>query len=64
VEIGTLSGGEIKALRERLGWSKQRLADEVGVRWITVNRWEHGVTAPSRLALLRLNLLAETMGGT
>lgn len=33
---------ELKKLRAALGWSQQRLADELGVARNTVNRWEMG----------------------
>lgn len=33
---------ELKKLRAALGWSQQRLADELGVQRNTINRWEMG----------------------
>lgn len=32
----------LKSLRATLGWSQQRLAEELGVQRNTVNRWEMG----------------------
>lgn len=32
----------LKSLRASLGWSQQRLAEELGVQRNTVNRWEMG----------------------
>jgi putative zinc finger/helix-turn-helix YgiT family protein len=39
---GLLTPSEIKALRERFGWSQQRLADLAGFGLATVSRWERG----------------------
>jgi len=33
---------QLKQIRAALGWSQQRLADEMGVARNTVNRWEMG----------------------
>lgn len=52
-----MTPGEIKALREQLGWTQERMARELGVSFSTVNRWEHGKT-PSSLALQALKRLA------
>ena len=48
---------QIRALRQRLGWTQQRLADEMGVSWNTVCRWEMGDRHPSGPALKLLQLL-------
>ena len=32
-----------KKIRSRLGWSQARLAEELGVTWNSVARWERGV---------------------
>lgn len=48
---------EIKALRDRLGWTQEQMARELGVSWTTVNRWENGRVKPSRLAVLALERL-------
>lgn len=37
-----MTPSDIKKLRAQLGWSQQRLADEIGVARNTVNRWEMG----------------------
>ena len=39
---------EIRELRKRRGWSQGDLADELGVRPETVNRWERQGTRPTR----------------
>lgn len=50
-EVKSMTGEEIKELRQALGWSQQQMAQELGVAWITVNRWERSVKRPSRMAL-------------
>lgn len=52
------SPDEIKALRKQLGLSQEALAEKLGVSFSTVNRWERGHRAPTKLALLRLEALA------
>lgn len=51
---------ELRAFRERLGWSLSRLAEALGVDRMTVWKWERGTHAPPpflRLALERLEEL-------
>lgn len=52
-------GERVRALRQRLGLTQVQLAERLGVTFTTVNRWENGVSRPSRLALLRLSELEE-----
>jgi putative transcriptional regulator len=40
----------VKYVRKQLGLSQEGLAHELGVSFATVNRWENGKTAPSRMA--------------
>jgi putative transcriptional regulator len=40
----------VKEVRRQLGLSQEELAHAVGVSFATVNRWENGKTAPSKLA--------------
>ena len=49
----------IRGLREQFGLTQVQLAERLGVTFATVNRWENGVSRPSRLALLRLTELEE-----
>ncbi len=35
-----MGGGELRALRERLGWTQEHLANALGVAANTVARWE------------------------
>lgn len=45
---------KIKELRQRFGWSQERLARELGKSFQTINRWESGKTSPSPKALKAL----------
>jgi putative transcriptional regulator len=40
----------VKGVRQQLGLSQEELAHALGVSFATVNRWENGKTAPSKLA--------------
>jgi DNA-binding transcriptional regulator YiaG len=40
----------VKDIRRQLGLSQEELAHVLGVSFATVNRWENGKTAPSKLA--------------
>ena len=52
----------VKRLREKLKMSKAQLAREVGVVYITVDRWEHGSSKPSLLAQRNIDRLARKAG--
>ena len=39
----------IRRLRGRLGLTQQALAEQLGIAFATVNRWENGQSKPSRL---------------
>jgi len=41
---------QLKEVRRQLGVSQEELAHALGVSFATVNRWENGKTAPSKLA--------------
>jgi DNA-binding transcriptional regulator YiaG len=41
---------QVKAVRLQLKLSQEELAQALGVSFATVNRWENGKTAPSKLA--------------
>jgi len=47
----------IKRLRGRLGLTQQSLAEQLGVSFATVNRWENGQTRPSQLSWSQLGQL-------
>lgn len=57
-----MTADEIKALRLALGLTQVELANRLGVRFATVNRWENGRANPSPLALLALETLARQTG--
>lgn len=44
-------------LRTRLGLSKQQLADALGVKLLSIYRWEDGTTPISRMMVLALKFL-------
>ncbi|MCH8191745.1 MAG: helix-turn-helix domain-containing protein [Chloroflexi bacterium] len=52
-------GVGVKALREHLGYSQQRLAQELGTRQQTISEWETGLYAPGGISSTLLNVLAE-----
>ncbi len=48
---------KVRALRQRMSWSQEDLAREVGVSLSTVQRWETKDSKPIRLARLKLEEL-------
>lgn len=52
---------EIKELRLKLKKTQEEFARVLGVAFPTVNRWENGVTKPSRLALDKLKATAKEL---
>lgn len=42
---------EIREIRDKLRWTQQVMADEMGVSRNTVTRWESGNREPSGMAL-------------
>ena len=48
---------DIKKARIQLGLSQENFARELGVSFVTVNRWENGRTKPSPLAKRAIELL-------
>lgn len=49
-------------LRGRLGLTQEKLAERLGVRFQTVNRWERGHAQPSPLAMAALKRELQEMG--
>ena len=49
----------VKEIRKQLGLSQEDLARELGVSFATINRWENGRSAPSKLAKAQLITLCE-----
>lgn len=55
-----MNGAEIRAARERRGWSQAQLADAVDVSPRSVGNWERGESVPkNRAARLRMVLNPE-----
>jgi transcriptional regulator with XRE-family HTH domain len=52
-------GARIAKRRKELGWTHQRLADEMNVELRTVQRWQKGVSAEGKSTLPRLATLME-----
>jgi DNA-binding transcriptional regulator YiaG len=52
-------GIRVKELREQLHLTQEAMAETLGVSFATVNRWENGWTAPSKLALRQIDLLCK-----
>ena len=51
----------VKKIRRQLGLSQERLAEALGVNFVTVNRWENGHVRPSRLAVRQLEAFCTKM---
>lgn len=50
-----INGPKLRELRKARGYSSgEHLAHELGVSWVTVNRWERGVNTPSLAGLYQL----------
>lgn len=58
-----MTRSHLKSIRTTLGWSQQRLADELGVQRNTVARWEMGMHPISPMAArLVESLIARSPG--
>jgi len=49
----------VRGIREKTGWTQEKLAQEVGVSFSTVNSWERGRRNPQPYLLKKLMELAE-----
>jgi DNA-binding transcriptional regulator YiaG len=58
----TMTGAQLKRLRARLGVTQERLADQLGVHWNTLARWERD-ELPIRPPIERLLLNIDTATG-
>lgn len=59
--IESINSRNVKQLREKLGWSQEKLARDLSVSVNTIRRWEKGINEPSTLAKnVLLNLLKRT----
>ena len=54
----------IRDLRTRLGLTQEEFAHAIAVTVSTVNRWENGHAAPSKLAWRAIQSLTKKRGGT
>lgn len=52
---------EIKKIRKKLKWSYEKFAEEAGIHYNTIYRWENGKFRPSKLALLQLENLKQDL---
>ncbi len=55
-EIGKL----IRNLRLKAGLTQEQFAAQLGVAYITVNRWENGHSQPSSLALKQIKEILDS----
>lgn len=51
----------IKQLRKDLGYTQERLAQDLGVATMTIKRWEAGTSKPSQLAQRQLHRLRKRL---
>ena len=49
----------VRSIREKTGWTQEKLAQEVGVSFSTVNSWERGKRNPHPFLLKKLMEFAE-----
>jgi putative transcriptional regulator len=52
----------VRELRFRLGLTQEQLAAELGVTFVSINRWENRKTQPSPMAIRLMRLMLEEMG--
>lgn len=51
----------VRKIRQQLTISQEDLARQLGVSYATVNRWENGLSKPSKLAKARLEAFCVKM---
>lgn len=51
----------VRNIRKKTGWTQERLAQEVGVSFSTVNGWERGRRKPLPFLMKKLRELAESV---
>ncbi|MBD1909770.1 MULTISPECIES: helix-turn-helix transcriptional regulator [unclassified Leptolyngbya] len=52
----------VRELRCIMQLSQEKFADELGMTFATINRWENGHATPSPLALKQINTLLNQLG--
>jgi transcriptional regulator with XRE-family HTH domain len=55
-------GNLIRELRQSMNLSQVKFADEIGMTFPSINRWENGHAIPSPLALQQIDTLLEQLG--
>lgn len=55
-------GRRIRALRQHLGLTQSKLAEELGTRQQTISEWETGMYKPRGTSVTLLTLVAERSG--
>jgi len=53
---------QVRALRQHLGLTQQKLAGELGIRQQTVSEWETGMYQPRGTSATLLSIVAERSG--
>jgi len=51
----------VKEVRRQLGLSQEALAQELGVSYATIHRWENGKTTPFKLARTQFDAFCRKM---
>ncbi len=49
----------VKEVRKQLGLSQEALAQEIGVSYATIHRWENGKTSPIKLARVQFDAFCQ-----
>jgi transcriptional regulator with XRE-family HTH domain len=57
--MASMTKDEVKRLRKKLGWTQQKLADELGVTQTSVARWEIGMNQIEEPTARLLKLLVK-----
>jgi len=55
-------GKLVRELRQAMKLSQEKFADELGMTFPTINRWENGRATPSPLALKQIDILLTQLG--
>lgn len=60
---GRSLSGLVKEIRRQLSLSQEDLARQLGVSYATINRWENGLSKPSKLAKAQLKSFCKKKTG-
>ena len=52
---------DVKTIRQALGMTQERLAQKLGVSFVTISRWELGKSKPSPMAIQKLDKLEKSL---